>query len=177
MKRDWLAFGIGAYGAIVATLTALYQFVRERPGVKVVLTPIAWVSEEAVDPVDLWQIRVVNHRKRPITIQSAGLLRQRRVHAHGFLLNREGERIDDPFPLTLADGQAVEIFIDRAGVFQDAIGAWARDALDRVYHCRYPARDPRARVANWRERRAIRRRLKANDRQRGPGPRGPSPKA
>lgn len=155
MKRDWLVFGIGAYGAIVATLTALYQFVRERPGVKVVLTPISWMRQEADEPVELWGVRVVNHRKRPITVNAAGLLRRRGVHAHGFLLDLNGERVDDPFPMTLADGEAIEILIGRNGAFHDAFGAWARDALNRVYHCRYPSRDPRVRWAAWRERRAL----------------------
>jgi hypothetical protein len=155
VKRDWLVFAIGAYGAIVATLTALYQFVRERPGVKVVLTPVAWMRREADEPIELWEVRVVNHRKRPITIKVAGLLRRRGVHAQGVLLNLEGAPIDDPFPVTLADGEALEIFISRDGVFHDAFGAWARDALNRVYHCRYPSRNPRARWTIWRERRAI----------------------
>jgi hypothetical protein len=168
MKRDWLVFAIGAYGAVVATLTALYQFVRERPGVKVVLMPISWFGEDAEEPVDLWEIRAVNHRKRPITIQSAGLLRQRRVHAHGLLLNREGQRVEDPFPVALADGEALEIFIDRTGIFHDAIGAWARDALNRFYHCRYPPRNPRGRLATWRERRLIKRRFRESERQRTP---------
>jgi hypothetical protein len=166
MKRDWLVFAIGAYGAIVATLTALYQFVRERPGVKVVLTPISWVAEDAEEAVDLWEVRVVNHRKRPITIQDSGLLRARRVLSHGFLLNRDGERVEDPFPVSLADGEAVAIFIDRAGIFSDAIGAWARDALNRVYYCRFPSRDPRTRFSAWRRRRAVRRRFEGRERQR-----------
>lgn len=166
MERDWLVFAIGAYGAVVATLTALYQFVRERPGVKVVLTPISWVAEDAEEEVDLWEVRVVNHRKRPITIQDSGLLRTRRVLSHGFLLNRDGERVDDPFPVALADGEAFAIFIDRTGVFRDAIGAWARDALNRVYYCRYPSPDPRTRFSTWRRRRALRRRFKESQQQR-----------
>lgn len=165
MKRDWLVFAIGVYGAIVATLTALYQFVRERPGVKVVLTPITWMRQDAEKPLDLWEIRVVNHRKRPITIKVAGLLRRPGVHAQGHLVNLDGERVEDPFPVTLADGEALELLIRRDGVFHDSFGAWARDALDRAYHCRYPSRNPRTRWIAWRERRAVDRYIKERENQ------------
>jgi hypothetical protein len=165
LRRDWLVFAVGAYGAVVATLTGLYQFIRERPGVKVVLTPMAWMGEEADEPVELWEVRVVNHRRRPITIKAAGLLRRRGVHAHGLLVDLNCERVDEPFPVTLADGEAFEILISRDGVFHDAFGAWARDALNRVYRCRYPSLNPRERWATWRERRVMNRYFREREEQ------------
>lgn len=37
--HDWLALVVAMYGAVVATGVAVYQFVRDRPGVKLVLIP------------------------------------------------------------------------------------------------------------------------------------------
>ena len=37
---EWISFGIGLYGALVATAVAAYQFVRDRPGVKLIVVPV-----------------------------------------------------------------------------------------------------------------------------------------
>jgi hypothetical protein len=37
-------------------------------------------------------------------------------------------------------------------------GAWAKDALDRIYKTRYPGRNPVERLKAWRERRTFEKR-------------------
>jgi len=152
--RDWLAFAVAAYGAIVATIVAGYQFMRDRAGVKVVLTPISSETQGSEGATaEIWGIRVVNHRKRPITIQDAGLLRGK-DHLHSLFLNIHGDRIADPFPVALTDGMSAEFYVhrdDRA----DVRGAWVRDALNRTFKVRYSSRSPRARWRAWRINRRI----------------------
>lgn len=163
MERDWLALGLGAYGTIVATATAAYQFLRERPGAKVVVAPVSSVTDRTGDLIELWGVRVVNHRKRPITIRGVGLIRDRGIYAHGILLDLDGNRTREPFPFVLGDGEAVEIYISRNPTFREIRGAWARDALDRIYETRYPSRNPRSRWIAWRHRRATNRYIRERE--------------
>jgi hypothetical protein len=72
--KDWLAFALAVYGAIVASSVALYQFLRDRPGVRVFLMWTEIVINDEDFPVQLWQVKVVNHRKRPITMEEGGLI-------------------------------------------------------------------------------------------------------
>jgi hypothetical protein len=148
---EWLTFGVALYAAAVSTGVATYQF--DRPRVKVVLAPAsAWRTGE--ERVNLWGIRVVNHRNRPITIQMAGPVLDlgEKTRFAGVFLDACGKDADDPFPVTLGDGEAVEFFIAR-GDDPDAafIGAWARDSLNRVFDVqRGGSRNPWARLREWR---------------------------
>jgi hypothetical protein len=162
--RDWLAFAVGAYGAVVASCVAIYQFYRDRPGVKLVLRAITAVSEKNPEPVELWGIRVVNHRKRPITIQEVGVSRGR-LRISGLPVDFYGERVTDPFPAMLEDGGAVEVYINRNDGFGTVTGAWARDALDHPYKCRFPNRNPRERWREWRNERAVDRMVRDRERR------------
>lgn len=147
--RDWLALCCGRLRASVATIVASFQFMRDRAAVKLVLTPISSETEgSSGSPAEVWGIRVVNHRKRPITIRDAGLLRGK-DHLHCLFLNIHGDRIADPFPVALTDGMSAEFYVhrdDRA----DVRGAWVRDARDRTYKVRYSSRSPWARLRAWR---------------------------
>lgn len=157
--RDWLAFAVALYGAVVASGVAIYQFVRDRPGVKVVLMSVVAASDQRDDLVDLWTIRVVNHRKRPITIESAGLLVERKVHLHPMVVDFDGEKATSPFPVTLTDGMSVQFYVMRKE--QERVrGAWARDALSRSFEARYPSRNPRVRWRDWRTRRRVNKMLR-----------------
>lgn len=89
-----LTLVLGAYGAIVSTLLAASQLLRDRPGVKLRLTPtnVEYAPETETDDAltrDFWEVRVVNHRKRPITIRRGGLLGDRGQHVNA--------RIVDPY--------------------------------------------------------------------------------
>jgi hypothetical protein len=163
--RDWLAFAVALYGAVVATGVAGYQFIRDRPGVKIVLTAVASASDKREGTINLWGIRVVNHRKRPITIDSAGLLIERKVHLHPMAVDFDGERAPNPFPITLTDGMSVEFYAhrDNSGRVQ---GAWATDALNRSYEQRYPSRDPRVRWKEWRKSRRVDKMIQEREQRR-----------
>ena len=152
--RDWLAFAVALYGALVATGVAIYQFVRDKPGVKIVISAVASVREGREEIVDLWAIRVVNHRKRPITIESAGLLIERKLHLHPILVDNDGKKTDSPFPVTLTDGMTAQFYARRDNS-KRVKGAWATDALNRSFESRYPSRDPRVRWKDWRKRRRV----------------------
>jgi len=110
-----LTLVLGAYGgAIVSTLLAASQLLRDRPGVKLRLTPtnVEYVPETETDEAlarDFWEVRVVNHRKRPITIRRGGLLGDRGQHVSTRIVDPhvidEGQpKWIEPFPRTLTDG-------------------------------------------------------------------------
>lgn len=162
--RDWLAFGVALYGAAVATGVAAYQFVRDRPGVKLILIPTNVPYDGLVGSYegaaskrksrDFWAIRVVNHRKRPITIRDGGLLGDRGQLIHPEIINPDTGVHDNPFPLTLTDGKSFEFYapldFER---YRDRAGAWVVDDLDRIFKVHHPARNPRRRWREWRVRR------------------------
>lgn len=139
---------------MVATCVAIYQFWRDRSGVKLVLTTVVSSSDRREDVIDLWEIRIVNHRKRPITVESAGLLLEQGIHLHPMTVDLDGERTTTPLPATLTDGMSVGFFARRDN--EDRIrGAWASDVLNRSFECRYPSRNPIERMRTWRYRRRI----------------------
>lgn len=155
--RDWLAFGVAAYGASVATGVAVYQFVRDRPGVKVKLAAVA-SAEDGSRSIEQWAVRVVNHRQRPITIDSAGVLVNEGQVLQAPFVDFHGDAVGHPFPATLTDGQDVRVFIrviDTGGA--DVTGAWARDSLGRSYKT---SRSLRAQWRTWRLNRKLRRAFK-----------------
>lgn len=160
--RDWLAFGIGVYGALVASGVAAYQFIRDRPGVKLVMSPYSVAGSK---PPNAWGIRIVNHRKRPITIREGGLLGERGQQLR--LPNIDpttAERIVNPFPVQLTDGASFQFFVpldleleegDRA-----TVGAFAIDDLGRTFRVHEPNHSPRRRWDEWRARKRFEKGLK-----------------
>lgn len=156
---EWLSFGLAAWGAALASVLGYQQFVRDRPGVRLRMIPMS-VSLEDGGAAELWEVRVVNHRKRPITIRDVGLLRGKdRLHVP--LVDQTGATITwDLGAKILADGETVEVYMRRES---DVRGAWARDALGRRYTTRYPSRTPAARWRAWRARRGMERYLKERE--------------
>jgi hypothetical protein len=157
---DPFALIVAIYGAVVATGVAIYQFVRDRPGVKVKVLPLVLLKQPRKRPDDFWSITVVNHRKRGITIQSAGLLVDGKVRSYPSLIDANGDEAQAPFPVKLDDGAMVQIYANREDMDSKVSGAWARDALGREYMIRYPSRNPVARLKAWRYRRAFEKRQK-----------------
>lgn len=141
--RDWLALAVAGYGAVVATAVAVYQFARDRPGVKVKLTPGFQYRQGKT--FSYWSLRIVNHRKRTITILRAGLyINQQnglgKMPAHTERLDAEGERTNEPaFPVTMADGEILELWLEREDCGR-VEGAFAADALNRTYTVSYSER-------------------------------------
>lgn len=77
---EWLSFGLAVWGAALASVLGYQQFIRDRPGVRLRMSPMS-VSFESVGSAELWEVRVVNRRKRPITVRDVGLLRGKdRLH-------------------------------------------------------------------------------------------------
>jgi hypothetical protein len=169
--RDWLAFGVALYGAVVATAVAAYQLIRDRPGVSIVLNQAGRMLDDNRH-WHVWSIRIVNHRKRPITIMSAGLLletnsRGQLNRLHPSVVDENGNRADRPLPATLSDGMSVEFYVPREGwsvvhkgLTRRVCGAWATDALNHTFEMRYPSRNPRGRWQAWRQRRSFERYLR-----------------
>jgi hypothetical protein len=163
--RDWLVFGLAAYGAALSSVLAFRQFVRDRPGVTLRIVPV--VSEEAEGRiVERWMVRIVNHRQRPISIDGAGVLVENGAQLQSPYVDVEGNAVNFPFPQTLTDGQHVRVFKKViATKSADVTGAWAQDALGRIYTVRYPSRSPRARWRAWRLNRKLKRALRHSRRR------------
>lgn len=152
--RDWLALAVAAYGAIVATGVAFYQFVRDRPGVRLIFTPMGSVvenpdSEDGFDYIEFWHVRTVNHRKRRIELRAGGLLIRGRTRLHPMFVDWKDNEIANPFPVSLEDGESVEFHVQKRDGDR-VTGAWASDVLERYFTVRYPARNPRKRFIEWR---------------------------
>jgi hypothetical protein len=152
---------IAAYGAVVSSGVALYQFLRDRPGVRVFISPSTTIIDGADDRhVEIWRIRFVNHRKRPITIEEGGILLPGNLQLPALSVDHLGEKVPYPFPMTLGDGESQLVQVSRNDELIDVRGAWARDALDRVYKARYPSRRPLRRIKAWQENREFKKRMR-----------------
>lgn len=139
--KDWLAFALAVYGAIVASSVALYQFIRDRPGVRVFLMWTEIVINDEDFPVQLWQVKVVNHRKRPITMEEGGLILKYGHTTGDPILDSVGSTTESPFPMVLKDGEAHQFYMQRTNE-QEVKGAFVRDALGQRYDTRYPSLNP-----------------------------------
>lgn len=156
-----LPFVLGAYGAALSTLLAISQLLRDRPGVKLRLTPTnveyAEGPEYGQPTRDFWEVRVVNHRKRPITIRRGGLLGDRGQRVNASIVDpfaQGGPRLAEPFPKTLTDGTSFSFYIELD--FRrdcDRMGAYVEDDLDRDFRVYSPSFSPRRRYAEWKSRR------------------------
>ncbi len=163
--RDWLALIVAVYGAFVASCVAIYQFRRDRPGVKVRLAAVA-SSESGGRLVERWAVRIINHRQRPITIDNAGVLVNDGQQLQAPFVNSHGNQPKmwrHPFPLTLTDGQSARVFINVIIGGEDVTGAWARDALGREYKTR---RSLRQRWRLWRLNRRLKRSFRSGGKRR-----------
>ena len=124
---------VGLYGAIVASGVALYKIARDRLGVKVILVPGIKLPDGDKKAFESWVLRI-NHRKRSFTIRGAGLyvddggLGKIKSFA-GRHLERDGSvRVGPTFPVTLADGEDLEVWIERSEEDADRVkGAFAND--------------------------------------------------
>jgi len=166
-ERDWLALVVATYGAAVATGVAAVQIVRDRPGVKLVLTPTNVHYEADRSYRDFLGVRVVNHRKRPITLRSGGVLDEkgRTTQPRIVDLNApDGRR--NPFPRTLTDGEGFEFYVPLPTLGNDLPEAWVEDELGRMFKSR-PSRNPLRRWKEWR----IRRKFEKVVRERSDKPR------
>jgi hypothetical protein len=159
-----LTLVLGAYGAIVSTLLAISQLLRDRPGVKLRLTPtnVEYAPETETDDAltrDFWEVRVVNYRKRPITIRRGGLLGDRGQHVNARIVDpyvtSEGRpKWIEPFPKTLTDGTSFSFFLELdLRRDRDRMGAYVVDDLDRHFRIYSPSFSPRRRYGEWKARR------------------------
>jgi hypothetical protein len=160
--RDWLAIALGAWGAVLSTALAVSQLVRDRPGVKLRLNALSVVSEVDGEetPRDFWELRIINHRKRPITIRRAGVFGDRQQHLMGIPFV-DPERIEDghpapvnPFPESLTDGTSFSLFFE-LDLQRDRhrAGAYVIDDFGRIYKVLKPTYSLKRRIAEWRARR------------------------
>jgi hypothetical protein len=143
--RDWLTFALGVYGAIVASCVAGYQILYGRTGVRLVLAPrnsYAVTGPSGGERLQIWWIRIVNHRSRPITVVAAGIRIQRRITLAPTYVDAAGTGVESPFPKTLTDGESVDVFILNELPAAKVRGAWAADALGRTFRRRYPFNHP-----------------------------------
>jgi hypothetical protein len=154
--RDWLAFGIAVYGALVASGVAAYQFIRDHPGVKLIMAPY---SVAGCKEPNAWGIRIVNHRKRPITIREAGLLGDRGQRLRRSVIDPDSaEPTKMPFPVHLTDGTSFQFFVPLDLELEEQripVGAFAVDDLDNVFKVHEPNHSPRRRWEEWRNRKKL----------------------
>lgn len=136
---------LAVWGAGLSTFLAVQ---RGRRRIRLVLTPVI-VSGNVTE--DLWAVRAINVRERPVEITMLGLTREgRRIQERHVTL---GKRPPAELPVVLGDGQSVEVYFSEPdGLVEETTvdGAWALDTLNRLHRCRYPPRNPRARFKQWR---------------------------
>ncbi|HET7053880.1 MAG TPA: hypothetical protein VFI09_08200 [Solirubrobacterales bacterium] len=164
----WLTLLLGAYGAAVSTLLAFSQMLRDRPGVKLRLTPTNVEYPEEDEEYggvtrDFWEVRVVNHRKRPITIRRGGMLGDRGQHLSVrivdpyAIVDSRPLRIE-PFPCRLIDGTSFSFFLELDNLRdRERAGAYVVDDLDNTYRIHSPTFSPRRRFGEWKARRRFER--------------------
>jgi hypothetical protein len=143
---EWVTFAIAAYAALLSTGVAIHQYVRGQPGVKVGFRATYVVTTKGVR--DLWTIRVVNHRERPIEIRAVGLTRADKIDIYREFVDIHGDPAGVTFPFTLGDGQGKDLYVVRDDN-ERVKKAWARDNRDRRYLGRRPIVLPYRRIKGW----------------------------
>jgi hypothetical protein len=131
--RNWLglfSLVIGGYGAVVATWVAVSNWRRDRPGVEVQLIGDIQIAKPENEL--FWQIRVVNLRKRPITIETIGLVDSDGLLIAARAVDEDGEPTAAPVPTTLEDGDYV-VLRTRRDPALDVVGAYAMDPRLKTY--------------------------------------------
>lgn len=152
-ERDWLALGVAAYGAAVASALAAIQILRDRPGVRLVLTPTNVNYESDGSYRDFLGVRVVNHRKRPITLRAGGLFDEQGHRRQSPIVDLDvPDGRSNPFPKTLTDGEGFEFYVPVTALGNNLPEAWVEDELGRTFKSR-PSRNPLRRWKEWRIRR------------------------
>jgi len=130
---DWVKYGsliLGAYGAIVASVVAFYNYRRDRPKVKVQLIGNIHLGEPNKY---FWEIRVLNDSTRPIAIESVGLVDRDGVHLAALAVDEEDRPMSLPFPATLGDGDPPVTVRTRRTLDDGVVGAYAMDYQQKFY--------------------------------------------
>jgi hypothetical protein len=127
---DWSLI-LGAYGAVVASLVALYNWRRDRPKVNVQLMGEIHIARPENEL--FWQIRVLNDSTRPIAIEAVGLVNSDGLRIAANAIGEDDELTALPFPVTLDDGDPPVIVRTRRDLGDGVVGAYAMDYRQRFY--------------------------------------------
>lgn len=149
---------VAAWGAVLSTLLAAREVIRDRRRVKVVVLPLISMTRNG-EFIDLWRVRVVNVRHRPVEIEKVGVSTRNATRYIPRTVDFDGKPTASPLPRVLADGEsiAVTFLVSDEDDKRALTGGWAYDTLGREYTAAYPGRSPRA---WWRARKAERRHRK-----------------
>lgn len=146
-EQDW-ALGVGLWGAVLSTSLGIRQILRDRPGIKVLITRLFDLRPDT-DVQDLWEVRVANVRgPLPIQVRSVGLVVNDGAMTNHFipLPVRVGGKSPDPLPVTINPGHVRSFYFardDHAEAMR-VTGAFVQDMLDRTYQGRVRAWNPGA---------------------------------
>jgi hypothetical protein len=163
---DLVTLIIAAWGAVLATGLATWQLMRHRRRLRIVVLP-AYDTSGPNGVVELWSVRVVNIRERPIEVRAVGLVLPGGIRQFGGQVGLYGSDAPSLLPALLGDGESVQVYFGlETGVEPDSIeGAFAQDTLGREYVAHYPGRSPRKRWRAWKAERAWRKQVEQRGRR------------
>ncbi len=151
--HDTVTLALAAWGAALSTALGLRQVIHDRRRVRVIITPTVDASV-GTGYAELWGVRVVNVRQRPVEIRGIGLITPDAARYYAREVGLGGKEPPKIVPCTLTDGESVEVYFDIGTTEPRSIrGAFARDSLNHEHLARYPLRTPRARWRAWKAQR------------------------
>jgi hypothetical protein len=129
---NWIALIVGSYGAIIATITIIWNILRERRNVTVRIGYA--IGTGLLVGQEMLAIEIVNSGRRPIHIQEVGFLRN-----DGFKLINPRQNHD----LWLKDGDGTNCYVPKHEIDEmvtgakaenkQIIGAYIRDSTNIYY--------------------------------------------
>lgn len=164
---DLVTLIIAAWGAVISTALAGRQIVRDRRRLRIIVLPTYAAGSQGV--VELWAVRVVNIRERPIEVRSVGLVLPGGIRQFGSQVELPGGSVaPSPLPALLGDGESVHLYFGlETGLEPHSIeGAFAQDTLGREHVAHYPGRTPHKRWRAWKAEQSWRKRMAAEREQR-----------
>jgi hypothetical protein len=107
--KDIITLFIAGWGAILSTLLAIREVLKEKRNIKITLFKIHWM--------ETYKISITNTGHRPITLSEVGLLIKNKgkgphlpIRSSALFASTEGYLPPD-LPLILSDGQTVEFHL------------------------------------------------------------------
>lgn len=141
-----VTLALAVWGAVLSTFVAVRQLRRDRPTLRLFVSPTAHPSGRLEAA---WRVRVANPSARPIEVTTVAL-----VDHNGLQASMEDPvppievrvqgRVVPSLPVILGDGESVEVTLPEPLPERVPRGAWAFDSFHRLHFVAFPPKRSKA---------------------------------
>jgi hypothetical protein len=135
-----ITLAVAIWGALLSTVVAVRQLRRDRPALRLFISPTAHPSGRLETA---WRVRVANPSARPIEVTTVALVDQDGLQASmedpvpPIELRVQG-RLVPSLPVILGDGESLEAILPEPLPERVPRGAWAFDSFHRLHFVAFP---------------------------------------